>query len=719
MTLTLKHLPHRMLKSLSLLPIAVFVVLLTAVVPHSATAQSDAVLPLALADGTTAISGSVLDASTGQMLADAEIFINGERAGITNASGQFSLSIALKADYLMADIVVSRAGYGSWTMTQTALFPGVTRLLDPIALGAGPVTVEGGINPAEALYTEADLAARQQLQRSVPFDPEAYLPQGRDAVVSHFEVPLTIKVGITPHIHCHEWIRAGQPVTEVVEMDLKQYVKNVLPNEWISSWHPQSLMAGAMAAKTFAWYKIILPSYRPKGADVVDNTCDQVFIRNSRRDTTDAAVDATWHYRLSRNNRIFEIHYLAYDRQCANQPTWECMGQWDSRDKAEAGWTWQALLHHYYNPSVIDVTTSIPPNTNLARNGGFESDASQWLTWGGIEGAHVADGVYRFQRKAGSTNPATIYQDYNVRVPKDTPMMVKLKIGNNGPTPKTIRVHLHRPESWVGAQTCEFVIPPGLPMQKYAVYLQNPDGWVGLRLEIQGMTDDGVPAYLLDGIKLKYRTKGKPADVPACAAPMPKRPTVYNPAQDKSYGKHLIVTLFEGESNLRPGYSPAYHVQVSRTADFSSLVFDNGAAPSVEQNIRVTLHDGQFYLRARQFDGVDRYSKFTKPVSFRVAVLPGEPTPINPVGTVSAPTAFTWTDGGDTSTFKVVVKDTAGNKLGKVKLTPAEATCSTGTCTVTTAQVGAVFTSGQSYTWKLVAKNPNGKAKVITAFVVQ
>lgn len=718
MSLMLKHFLSK------LLTLAVFSALALTLAPQStlhAQSEGEGLIPLArpvLPAGTTGISALVLDASSKQVMPGAEVLVNGERVGVTDAMGHFSVQLPLEADYLMADIVVSKAGYGSWTMTQTALYPGVTRLLDPITLGASPITVKGGLNPTEMLYTEADLAARAQLQRNIPMDPKAYVPQGRDAVPSHFEVPLTIKVGITPFIHCHQWVQAGQPVTEVIEMDLKEYVKNVLPNEWISTWHPQSLMAGAMAAKTFAWYKIILPAYRPEGVDVVDNTCDQVFFPNSHRDTTDAAVDATWHYRLSRNNRIFEIHYLAYDWQCEDQPTWECMGQWDSRDKAEAGWTWQGLLHHYYEPAVIDTTTSIAPDVNLVRNGGFDSDASEWMTWGGIAGHGVIDGVYQFHRKAESNNPATIYQDYNVRVPKDTTMMVKLQLGNSGSEAKTIRVHLHRPETWTGAQTCEFVIPPGLPMQKYAVYLKNPAGWVGLRLEIQGMTDDDQPAYLLDKVKLKYRTKGKPADVPACAAPMPGRPTVHSPAQDATYGKHLIVTLFEGESNLRPGYSPAYHVQVSRTADFTSLVFDNGAAPSEEQNIRVTLGDGQYYLRARQFDGVDRYSKFTKPVSFRVVVLPGEPVLTSPIGTVSAVTAFTWTDGGDAATFKVVVKDAAGNKVGKVKLTPAEAQCSSGTCTVTAASMGAVFTSGQSYTWKLVAKNPNGKAKATAAFTL-
>jgi hypothetical protein len=713
-------LPRMMVRRFTLLiQLALLTVLM---ISTTLRAQDEELIPLAVPGGTTAITGSAHDATSGLPLSDAEVTVNGQRVGTTDASGKFAVYLPLDEEYQMADIIVSKAGYASWTMTQTALYPGVTRKLDPVALGSAPVTVKGGVNPDETLYTPEDLAARASLHRNIPKDPKAYLPQGRDDVVSHFEIPLTITVGITPFVHCHEWIQDGKPITEVVEMDMKEYIKNVLPNEWVSTWHPQSLMAGAMAAKMYAWYKIVIPSYHPEGVDVVDNTCDQVFFPNSHRDTTDAAVDATWHYRMSRNNRVIEIHYLARDWQCEDQPTWECMGQWESKDKADAGWDWQSILKFYYDPVDINVTTTIEPDVNLVLNGGFESDASQWTQWGGIEGANVVDGVFQFYRKAGSNNPATIYQDYNLRVPKDTTMMVKLTLGNSSTTSKTIRVHLHRPETWTGAQTCEFVIPPGLPMQKYAMYVQNPAGWVGMRLEIQGMTADDAPAYLLDGVKLKYRTKGKAFDVPACAAPMPGRPTVYNPVEDGTYGKHTIVTLFEGESNLRPGYSPAYHVQISRTESFSSMVFDNLANPSEEQNIRVTLGDGQYYLRARQFDGVDRYSRFTKPVSFNVIVLPGKPVLTAPVGTVDAVTAFTWTDGGDATSFKLKVEDVAVDAvIAKVSLTADEVTCTAGVCTVEPAALGidpAGFVPDRSYTWKAIAKNANGKAKSESATFV-
>ena len=60
----------------------------------------------------------------------------------------------------------------------------------------------------------------------------------------------------------------------------KTYVKNVLPNEWISSWPAASLNAGAMAVKSYGWYWALHSTRTtPGGAcyDVRDDTGDQVY----------------------------------------------------------------------------------------------------------------------------------------------------------------------------------------------------------------------------------------------------------------------------------------------------------------------------------------------------------------------------------------------------------------------------------------------------------
>lgn len=585
---------------------------------------------------------------------------------------------------------------------------GILFLLSFMSMIGSGMTVYAQDTPTEPVTrTAEDMAAMQKLEAELQARGGYDL---RDEQVSHFEIPLTIKVGITPYLHCSQWVNAGMPVTEVIEMDFKEYVRNVLPNEWINSWHPQSLMSGAVAAKAFAWWRITLNNPRPDGADVVNNTCDQVFIRNSHKPTTDAAIDATWHYRLSRNNRIIEIHYLAHDYQCEDLGWAMCMGQWGTQEKAESGWLWQDILYHYYDPIDLDVTTTIPPNADLIVNGGFDQGADRWMTWGGIEGAGVVESVYRFYREAGSTNPAALYQDMNYRVPADTSMRVSLLLGNSSPVEKTLEVHLRKANSWDGAISCTFTLLPNLPMQKYTVYGQNPEGWVGVRLEIQGQSADDQPAYLVDKVKVMYKTKGQPDDVPECDAPRPGKPVLLSPFASSTYGKNVPVSLLQGESNLRPDYAPAYQVQVSANSEFTSTVFDNEEALSTTTQFDIPLTSGIFYLRARQFDGIDRHSRWSKAVMFNVIVLPAMPLLLSPVGDSSGiDLMFSWAEDPDTDEYKVSIKDGAGNKLGNSKFTSS--VCSSGSCTVPASAFSATFSIGQSYQWKIVAKNENGKTK--------
>ncbi|HEX2620587.1 MAG TPA: SpoIID/LytB domain-containing protein, partial [Phototrophicaceae bacterium] len=571
------------------------------------------------APSTTAyVAGSVIDAATGLPLAGATIALNGKAVGATDTAGQFRVSLEVSGAYLMTDITITAPNYAAWTMQATALQANVTRQLDPIRLGSNAITVRDGVIPGSVQRTPADYAAIQQLEAGIK-----HKQQREDT--SNIEIPLTIKVGITGYVHCSDWVNAGMPIEEVLTLDFKDYAGNVLPNEWVSDWLPASLQAGAMAVKSYAWYRINLTDPRPEGADVVDNTCDQYFVLNSHRDTTDAAIDATWHYRMSRENQIIDIHYLAYDYQCEDLGWDMCMGQHESEDKAEAGWTWQEILHFYYDPIDINVTNTIAPNVNIVTNSSFDDDLYFWFPWGGIENYAVVDGVFQFNRKVGSTNPATLYQDLNVRVPAETPMKVNLLLGNSSDVEKVVTVHLHDSDNWENAISCEFTLYPGLPMQKYIMYGSNPTAWVGMRVEITGETDDGLPSYLVDKVKAMYKPGGQPFDVPACDAPRPGKPVIITPVAGSTYGKNVLVKLTPGESNERPGYDPAYQVQVSTDSTFEDLVFDNVDELSDTPQLTVVLPDGDYYLRARQFDGVDRYSRWAKPVAFHVVVMPGIP----------------------------------------------------------------------------------------------
>ncbi len=156
-------------------------------------------------------------------------------------------------------------------------------------------------------------------------------------------VPAKIRIRVTGYAYCD----TDRPYT-VETVDFNYYVKHVLPNEWINSWPAESLRAGAMAAKMYAWYWVGLGGKWPD-ADVYDSTCDQVYNPNYSYASTDEAVDYTWNWLIEEDGYLIQAFYRAYYSQCEDAGlAGSCMGQWDSKDLAEDGYTWDQILYYFY-----------------------------------------------------------------------------------------------------------------------------------------------------------------------------------------------------------------------------------------------------------------------------------------------------------------------------------------------------------------------------------
>ncbi|GAA2213846.1 hypothetical protein GCM10009850_093090 [Nonomuraea monospora] len=150
-------------------------------------------------------------------------------------------------------------------------------------------------------------------------------------------------------------------LNRVERVDFKTYVKNVLPNEWVSSWPKESLKAGAMAVKNFGWYWALHSNRKTSGGqcfDVYDHTSSQVYVPGSAKAVTSAAVDATWGTRLTRGGKIFRAQYCATTTACGNWVTGDWMSQYGSRDKAAAGWSYTRILQHYYTGIALSASAS-------------------------------------------------------------------------------------------------------------------------------------------------------------------------------------------------------------------------------------------------------------------------------------------------------------------------------------------------------------------------
>ena len=151
--------------------------------------------------------------------------------------------------------------------------------------------------------------------------------------------PTSIRVGIRANNN------PSNPISSVSVVPWYDYNIDVLPNEWIGSWPMESLKAGAMAIKMYAWYHILHPKY--SNCDVDNTVNSQVYKPNSRYSATTTAVDNMSGIGLVRNNVMFETQYRAgtYD---SSKPGTDIMSQNGTHYFADLGKTWSYMTSYYY-----------------------------------------------------------------------------------------------------------------------------------------------------------------------------------------------------------------------------------------------------------------------------------------------------------------------------------------------------------------------------------
>ena len=70
-----------------------------------------------------------------------------------------------------------------------------------------------------------------------------------------------------------------------------EYLPDALPNEWICSWTPASVKAGAIAVRTYAWWRVEHP--RAAAFDLWGTSNDQNYRSGSAHPTCDARIEVT------------------------------------------------------------------------------------------------------------------------------------------------------------------------------------------------------------------------------------------------------------------------------------------------------------------------------------------------------------------------------------------------------------------------------------------
>jgi Stage II sporulation protein len=283
--------------------------------------QGKGAAAILIPDGLPAVAGAVVS-----------IPALGRRA-TTNAAGEFSLTGLRVSPGSTYTLVVRRKGFGLWQESGIALIPG-----DP-----GQVYVELHSAP-QRLHT----ARSPQPYNGPVRGPNPAVPGGcthnSSGWTSQTKEPPAIRVYMTG-------------TGRVSKYDFQFYEEHVLPNEWIPSWKEDSLEAGAVAVRDYAWFFVVNGSKgTASGADPcsfdVDNTTRyQNFVPgNATYASTNTAVTHTAPYLYTHDSKIPELGYNSgfQGEKCGDETVAGSMSQWGTQACALAGDSWQKILQIYY-----------------------------------------------------------------------------------------------------------------------------------------------------------------------------------------------------------------------------------------------------------------------------------------------------------------------------------------------------------------------------------
>ncbi len=227
------------------------------------------------------VAGVITDRATGAPIPGVRVFVPGETATITGADGRYALPVLPGAEAIQIDapgyFTVRRAALDVTTNTQID----ADLRLDPVA--PDEATQIAMLAPRPPLDRGEDQGDLRPEARAIIDAGHPLLPPGAIALGAP---PATIRV----------WRRAIDGSTascsgRVDVIPFEQYVKGVLPHEWIASWDDNALQMGAVAIRTYAWYWVASGG-KYSCADIDDTTASQVY-QDATLPKTDADVDAT------------------------------------------------------------------------------------------------------------------------------------------------------------------------------------------------------------------------------------------------------------------------------------------------------------------------------------------------------------------------------------------------------------------------------------------
>lgn len=403
-------------------------------------------------------SGYVYDRASGRAIAGARVRAGDGSQAITALDGRFELLSTVPAAKQTAvagdeplpattDLVVNAPGYRRHRLIGVRRINDVTQFIVDLERGQGT--------------TQLDLTHIQARtgQRPARTDAETRLTAPTNLSTPGLSIGKAISVPMPSSIRLGTNC-SGRNCTGVSVYAFEDYVARGLDDEWIASWHAQSLAAGAVAYRSYAAYYVAHPVN--SRYDICNSTSCQVFNADTTSATL-AAGAATRGVVLSRDGRSAAFSEYSSENNAWDDPSdglscvnndlscgngfngsprnnWPCisdevgrgrgcfghgrgMSQWGTQRWAQSGRDWRWIANHYFN--------------NNNRPGGMRNAFLANDTDGGGS-AHVLDdfetGVGHFRSAptaSGSTSgvatSSTATQDCGVRRNGSCSLRVLLK----------------------------------------------------------------------------------------------------------------------------------------------------------------------------------------------------------------------------------------------------------------------------------------------------
>ena len=317
----------------------------------------------------------------------------------------------------------------------------------------------------------------------------------------------------TPPATIRVLVHTSSTKATIQAVPFETYVENVLPNEWVAGWDGDSLKAGAVAVKSYAWYWVThYGGYVGSAAtsadcfDVTDDTSFQVYRANSAQPRTTTAVQATWPYRLTQNGQVFQAGYAAYlsssSEACGAHANGYQLSQWGSQNCVEAntGNKFPVILEAYY--AGVQLATS----RQLTTLHDFVYDqTSSKVTWDATTGNWSIDDGYPTTLRYGLPGDIPTVMttgDGFARVGVFRPSNGTWYIGNaTGRTAKTVPFGT-KGDVPVQAQYNGAAQPTVIGVWRPSTgvwYLAAPNGSIGTRVVFGQRGDVPVPGHYSGG----------------------------------------------------------------------------------------------------------------------------------------------------------------------------------------------------------------------------